>query len=279
LFAQGIVPRKAIKMATKAVDLMTEKLIKMNEVFGRLDPLRVAAELQPTLRPLLEETFADIGPKMSPYLWPKLPVAVKTGMIQKAVDDAPTTVADLMKEVQDNIDHVFDIKHMVTTALVQDKELLNEIFITCGAKEFRFIKISGAWIGFAFGLLQMGIYFFRRDWWILPLMGGVGGWFTNWIALKLIFEPVEPIDLGCYTLQGLFLKRQQEVSVAYASLISTRVLTAHNMLLSMLSGPLSAKLAQIVSSHVGRAIDQVSFVSCLRHKHILVFQSSLMHFV
>ena len=102
----------------------------------------------------------------------------------------------------------------------------------------------------------MGIYFFDRSWWILPLMGGVGGWFTNWIALKLIFEPVEPIDLYCYTLQGLFLKRQQEVSIAYASLISTRVLTAHNMLLSMLAGPLSSKLAQIVTAHVGRAVDQ-----------------------
>ena len=102
------------------------------------------------------------------------------------------------------------------------------------------------------------MYLWRReshDWWILPLTGGVGGWLTNWLALKVIFEPIEPIELGCYTLQGLFLKRQKEVSLSYAALISTRVLTAHNMLSSMLSGPLSAKLAQIVSAHVGTAVD------------------------
>ncbi|HFF4395578.1 TPA: DUF445 domain-containing protein, partial [Acinetobacter baumannii] len=35
---QGIVPRKAEKMATTAVELMTAKLIKPEEIFARLDP-------------------------------------------------------------------------------------------------------------------------------------------------------------------------------------------------------------------------------------------------
>ena len=109
------------------------------------------------LRPLLEETFADLGPRMAPFVWGKLPASVKAQMVQKAVDDAPDTVSAMMREIQSGIDDVFDIKHFVTTALVQDKELLNEIFTTCGAKEFRFIKMSGAWIGFLFGLLQMGV--------------------------------------------------------------------------------------------------------------------------
>jgi hypothetical protein len=75
------------------------------------------------------------------------------------------------------------------------------------------------------------------------------------LNFQLIFEPVEPINIcGIYSLQGLFLKRQHEVSAAYAGLISKRVLTARNMLISMLSGPLSAKLAQIVSTHVGAGV-------------------------
>ena len=36
---QGIVPRKAEKMATIAVELMTSKLIQPQEIFARLDPL------------------------------------------------------------------------------------------------------------------------------------------------------------------------------------------------------------------------------------------------
>ena len=43
---QGIVPRKAEKMATISVDLMTSRLINANEVFARLDPNRIAKEIE-----------------------------------------------------------------------------------------------------------------------------------------------------------------------------------------------------------------------------------------
>ena len=37
--------------------------------------------------------------------------------------------------------------------------------------------------------------------------GLIVGSATNWLALKIIFEPVESINIcGIYTLQGLFLK-------------------------------------------------------------------------
>lgn len=47
--------------------------------------------------------------------------------------------------------------------------------------------------------------------WILPAGGAVVGYLTNWLAIKLIFEPVDPVKVGPFVLQGLFLKRQNEV--------------------------------------------------------------------
>lgn len=38
------------------------------------------------------------------------------------------------------------------------------------------------------------------------------GYVTNWIALKWIFEPLNPVQVGPFVLQGMFLKRQLEVS-------------------------------------------------------------------
>jgi hypothetical protein len=43
---QGIIPAKAGKMASKSVDLMTEKLINVNEVFQRIDPARFAEVME-----------------------------------------------------------------------------------------------------------------------------------------------------------------------------------------------------------------------------------------
>ena len=48
--------------------------------------------------------------------------------------------------------------------------------------------------------------------WTLPVAGALVGYVTNWLAIKLLFEPAEPVPLGPFTLQGLFEKRQPEVS-------------------------------------------------------------------
>jgi uncharacterized membrane protein YheB (UPF0754 family) len=254
---QGIVPRKSVRMATTAVRLMTEKLLKMSDVFGRLDPIRVSATLLPAMSGLLTEIFEDVGSRQAPKVWSTLGASVKASMVKKAADEAPQCVQAMMAEVQARIEDVFDVKAMVLKALTTDKELLNEIFLRCGKTEFRLIKVSGAWIGFLFGLIQMGIWLFYKAWWILPVTGFLVGFLTNWIALKLIFEPIEPVPVCCglYELQGLFLKRQKEVSRDYAALISQRVLTARNLLNAMLSGPLSDKLVNIVSRHVRGACD------------------------
>jgi hypothetical protein len=42
--------------------------------------------------------------------------------------------------------------------------------------------------------------------------GALVGYVTNWIAIKLLFEPAEPVEIGPLTVQGLFESRQKEVS-------------------------------------------------------------------
>ena len=62
------------------------------------------------------------------------------------------------------------------------------------------------------------------------------GYATDWLALKLMFEPIEPVMLGSYKLQGAFLKRQVEVSGEFASLLQSRVLTAADIWREILTG-------------------------------------------
>ena len=38
--------------------------------------------------------------------------------------------------------------------------------------------------------------------WTLAVGGAVVGYLTNWLALKLIFEPVEPTRFGPWVVQG-----------------------------------------------------------------------------
>ena len=58
---------------------------------------------------------------------------------------------------------------------------------------------------------ECGLYPELPTWWFLPLAGALCGYATNWIAMWLIFKPIEPTTyLGCVTLHGSFLKRQSQ---------------------------------------------------------------------
>lgn len=70
---------------------------------------------------------------------------------------------------------------------------------------------SGFFFGFLLGVVQMFVWLLYDKPWTLPAGGAVVGYITNWLAIKLIFEPVDPVKLGPFVLQGLFLKRQDEV--------------------------------------------------------------------
>ena len=35
----------------------------------------------------------------------------------------------------------------------------------------------------------MALWIFFQAWWLLPLFGLLVGWATNWLALKMIFNP------------------------------------------------------------------------------------------
>ena len=63
------------------------------------------------------------------------------------------------------------------------------------------------------------------------------GLLTNWIALKCIFEPVEPVYMfgGKLKIQGLFLQRQVEVSGEFSDHLATKVLTSEKVWDNMLT--------------------------------------------
>ena len=79
----------------------------------------------------------------------------------------------------------------------------------------------------------------------MPIGGALVGYITNWVALKLIFEPLNPISVGPFVVQGLFLKRQKEVSAEFCTFISANVLTSFQIWQSMLHGPKADALKEV----------------------------------
>lgn len=253
---QGIVPRNAARMAAIACDTMTARLLTPRDVFGKLDPKRVAREIQTPLLAAVEGITREVAAQHQPGLWELLPERVRALMVSRVRDEAPAIVERIMLDLQRNIDHVFDLKDMVVTNLTRDKALLNRIFREAGRKEFRFIARSGIWFGFAIGCVQALTWAVTHSAWVMPLFGGFTGWFTDWLALKMIFEPKQPTRyFGLFEWQGLFLRRRQEVAAEYGALIAEEIITPRNVLDAVLRGPLSDRLYEMILKHVHAAVD------------------------
>lgn len=165
-------------------------------------------------------------------------------------------IREVLAEIQHDVDAVFDLKEMVITNLLTDKRLLNRIFREAGHKEFRFIIRSGIWFGGGIGLLQMTLWVLFHQPLIMPAFGLIVGWFTDWLALKLIFNPKRPINIFGFRFQGLFLKRRKEVAADYGALIADEIITPEKVIAAILNGPLSDRVLALVRKQVQYALDR-----------------------
>jgi uncharacterized membrane protein YheB (UPF0754 family) len=261
---QGIVPKRAARMASIACDTMTEQLIKPAEVVARLDASRIAKEIEKPLLAGVEDIVREVAGHYQPGLWESLPVRVQRLVIERVQHESPRMVAAVLDLIKSDVDSVFDLKGMVVTSLVKDKRLLNRIFQEAGAKEFKFIARSGLVFGGAIGVIQMVAWVLFKFPLIMPLFGLFTGWFTDWLALRMIFFPIEPRKYFGVTWQGLFLKRRAEVAEAYGALIAQEIITPHNVIEAILHGPLSDRVLALIQRQLDRELGSVA-------KPLLVF--------
>lgn len=253
---QGVVPRRAARMAGIATDTMTSQLITPAEIFGRLDPKRVAEEIEQPLVAAIDEITREVAAATQPDLWEAMPDRIKNMIVDRVRRESPRLVETVMRQIQSDIDSVFDLKGMVVTNLVRDKALLNKIFRQAGHREFRFIARVGAPFGFAIGLIQTVAWAVFREPLLLPAFGLVTGWVTDWLALRMVFRPMYPRRFfGVFTWQGLFFQRRHEVARDYGDLIAKEIITPRSVVRAVLNGPLSDRLFALVQREVHRLVD------------------------
>lgn len=255
---QGIIPSKAKKMAETAVELWTTKLLDIGTQFSKIKSNIVAEEMAPSIDHLARQIIDEVMEAKLPKIWEKTPEGIRQNIYDKVSQNLPHVVKEMMKGVKSNFSNMLDLRTLAVTALTQNKALLNQMFLTCGKEEFKFIKKSGLYFGFLFGLIQMIVWYFLPIWWILPLFGILVGYFTNSLALKLIFRPLNPIKVGKLVIQGMFIRRQKEVSTEYSKIVASKIITIENIFEYIIRGPGSEKLEKIVCQQIEFTINETA---------------------
>ncbi|KAL7541568.1 hypothetical protein ACHAXR_011034 [Thalassiosira sp. AJA248-18] len=234
---QGIIPAKTLKMTESMVNTTINELLTMEEIIQRLDPDTVADILLPKsgkmIQPFIDELLAD-----KPKDWVDFAsnyTANTDGWVQQKV--AHKFLKDLTIDVQKNIGRICNLRNCVVNMMMSDRTLLGKLFQISGKDELVFLVDSGLLFGFFLGIIQLIITLYWDNPWTLSVGGLIVGLATNWLALKWIFEPVNPFKIGPIVLQGLFLRRQNEVSADFSKFFANEVLTSRQLWKSMLTDP------------------------------------------
>jgi uncharacterized membrane protein YheB (UPF0754 family) len=255
---QGIIPSRAAKMGSIAVDKGIAKLGSPAEFYEHLEPEKIAEQILTSSQKDMRDLVERIMEREHPQLWNDLPPRVREAMHERVAAQLPDVVRELTEEIGHNVDDLLDIKLMVIRHTEEHPELLNRIFLDVGQKELRFIIRFGGVFGFLCGFPLILATNAFPHWYVLPILGTIVGYVTNWLAIWMIFEPVEPRRIGRWTIHGLFLRRRRDVAEVYAGIIADDIVTVRNLGNELLHGPRSDRTRSLIQSLLRPAVDRAT---------------------
>jgi uncharacterized membrane protein YheB (UPF0754 family) len=254
---QGIIPSRAAKMGSIAVDKGIAKIGDPGDFYEQLEPDKMAEHILEQARPEIRDTVERVMRREHPELWRDLPPRLRERIHERVQEQLPEIVHGITDEIGENIDQLLDIKLMVIRHLKERPELASRVFQETGANELRFIINFGFFFGFALGIPTAVITeLLFHQWWLLPLLGIIIGWTTNWVALWMIYEPAEPTKVGPFTFHGLFIRRQPEVADVYAGIISDDIVNMKNIGDELMHGARSDRTHRLIETAMRPAIDR-----------------------
>lgn len=246
---RGVVPANAERLSQSLISLLTEKLLSVEELFSQSDE-ELTTEIDPVVDRVTAQVIEELSTNLAKEQWARAHQALRDYIEDLVRKSTRKVVLDILSDLKENAEEVIDLEAVVIDAVRNDAGLLGHVLTETAGNELKFIENSGFWFGLLFGLVQMAVWIVYPAWWVLPAGGFIVGYVTNFLALRLVFEPQEPMKIGPFTLQGVFIKRQQEVAVKFADLLADDVLNPDNMLQTVTQGPKSQRLRDIVEERV-----------------------------
>src|SRR4051794_30508701 len=136
---QGIIPSRAAKMGSLAMDKGIAKIGSASDFYEQLGSEAVAEHLIASMRDDIRDTVERTMAREHPALWRDLPPRVREAMHARVQRQLPDIVREITDEIGANIDQLLDVKLMVIKRMEERPELCNRVFLEVGRRELRFI--------------------------------------------------------------------------------------------------------------------------------------------
>ncbi len=255
---QGIIPARAAKMGSIAVDKAIAKLGTPGEFYQQLEPDKIAAHIVEVFEPEVPELVDGVMRQERPRLWRDVPTPLKENLYHRVQAQLPSIIEQVTTEIGVHIDQLLDPKIMVIDHFERHPRLVVRIFRDFGQKELDLMVAFGFVFGFSLGIPVALVDHWFAQWWLLPVLGVVVGWITNALGMWLIFEPPQRRRILGVPVQGLFPRRQAEAAEVYAQIIAEDVITLEHVGDFLLNGPSGDRTRQLLADALRPAIDRAA---------------------
>ena len=94
-------------------------------------------------------------------------------------------------------------------------------------------------------------------WIAVPLLGGVIGYVTNRIAVKMIFRPIKPVSVIGFKVQGLMGRRQQELAVSIGRVVGDHLVQHRDVVRSFENVDLEELFGSVLDQGLAPKIDEL----------------------
>lgn len=224
---QGVVQRRAPKFANGVADTVAEAGITVDAMLAKVSDADIRDQVQPLVTQLAPGALDAGLDALKPGISAILPAPVKAQLVAQVSREAERIFMAVAPQARTLVASTIDLRSIVVRQLSgNNADRLARLFQTVGARELRVVIYYGAVLGFLIGLLEVGFYAALERWWLLPLIGAIDGLVNNWLAIQMIFRPLERKRyLGVFPFQGLFPARQHEISHDYGVMLARDVLT------------------------------------------------------
>lgn len=253
---QGIVPRRAGKVASVTIELLTERILKPEELLETIDAAQLVEDLREPLQLIVEDIAKEVAEGIRPGLWGQLPASVRNRILDTARARAPKIVDNLLAQTRENLPAIIDIQLLAITTLVRNKEKLNKLMRETAGGAMTFVRRSGIYFGLMIGTVQMVAWAVVHNIWIMPIFGLITGFVSDWVALNMLFAPRRPKKILGITLHGVLHADRAQITRNYAEIMAKDLFSPEAVFEAVLTGPGSDRLFAMVQKEILVALDE-----------------------
>ncbi|HHU49739.1 MAG: DUF445 domain-containing protein [Caldicoprobacterales bacterium] len=93
---------------------------------------------------------------------------------------------------------------------------------------------------------------------IMTVVGALIGWFTNYLAVKMLFRPIRPrrVPLIKIELQGLIPRRREEIAVTIGATVEKELISVKDLVSRLIEGENRLELIRSIRARILAVIEE-----------------------